>query len=173
MLTRTGRQGELIDLSAEKTYKLDFKKRRYAQKLGLLGDLKQAGQEMAQTLMSSPALQQAMKEFEKHQESFEGSSLRTITTLETVTGSAPRAGGPGEDASAGETPSLGGMLKGLRGKFGRRGSKKGDGGESTAPGPGGRRMAFRSTNEIRTLSSEVAAGDVAIPGGFQQKTRRR
>ncbi len=124
--------------------------RRYVEKLDLFGA--DQAQQLAQILMASPALRQAMAEFGKHQGELEGTPIRTTLALESVANpNAPEAGGP---------PSLGGLLKGL-GKPGKK--REGE------PAGAERKPRFTSTTEVLSATPSANAADVALPPGLERK----
>lgn len=148
--------------------------RHFAEKLGLQELVESEGRSMTGAMIGSPAVRQALEEFRKKRESFEGVSYRTEVSLDTVGGTAPPPGGePGAEGEEGK--SLGGMLRGLGKTFSRkRRSREGEGaGPGPGPGAGGRAKVFGSTTRVVSVSDTVADDEVALPAGFKQKKLRR
>lgn len=143
--------------------------RRLAEKLGLREVFEERGRSMMGAVASQPALEQALEEFRKKREAFDGASYRTELSLETVGGTAPPAGaGPAAEGEEGK--SFGGMLRGLGKAF----SRERDQGEGeVGPGAGGRARVFGSTTRVVSVSAKVSAEEVAIPAGFKEKRSRR
>ncbi len=134
--------------------------RRFAEKLDVMTGLRQLGQQFGD-MTGGHALGEAMKAFQEKESAFEGSSMRTELTVETVAGSNPPAGGAG---TAARPRSLGGMFKGLG--LGRKRSKE----DAPDAGTPGRTMTLHTTSEITATGSTVSDDEVAIPAGFKRRS---
>ncbi|HEX8619438.1 MAG TPA: hypothetical protein VF911_17790 [Thermoanaerobaculia bacterium] len=121
----------------------------------LYGDATAEMQQMAVLMATTPAFAKAMKEFSKKRGAFEGESVRTTLTFETVAA-------PGQETAQEEDASPSGLVGGLlRGAMKKRQESKG---EAAQPG---RAKLFESTTELLSVSKD--AGQVGIPAGFKQK----
>jgi hypothetical protein len=119
----------------------------------LYGDATAEMQQMAVLMATNPAFGKAMKEFSKKRGSFDGDSVRTTLTFETVAA-------PGQEGE--EEESSGGIVGGLLNRAMKKRQEKN--GETAKPGHA---KLFDSTTEILATSKD--AGDVSLPAGFKER----
>ena len=139
--------------------------RKYAEKIGLLNSKTQT---MARLLMSSPAIREAMAEFEAHREELDGTPVRQRMTVEMVPN--PSAPASEESAESGAT-GFNKTMRGLGSKLGFK-KKKSQPAQNQAAddaGAGKRKTVFTSTTEIVGSSANSSSADVEIPEGFKKK----
>ena len=137
---------------------------RYAKKL--MGDALPTGADMAQMLAMYPGVAKAMERMQKENVKMDGTPIQTVTTVQTVASPEQAAQQAKRDEPSGAPTSVGGLL----GRLGRK--KAADDNkdkEGQAPGTPGRSTLLTSTTEVQSVSTSVAAGDVAIPTGFKEK----
>jgi hypothetical protein len=127
----------------------DFQRRFPTKVYGdaMFEDMRQAAAMMAAT----PAFAKAMKAFNDKQSKFDGTSIRTKMTFETVAGTDPST-----QQQANPPSTLGGIL-------GRMHRQKSD-----QSGPQHDTM-FDSNHELLKASMSASADAVAMPAGFKQK----
>lgn len=140
---------------------------RYWKKLDLPGMAE--AQKAAAALALYPGLQKAMKAFQDSKVNMNGTSLRTVLTMDAVASPQQEAQAGKEGGEEPAPTSIGGML----GRFGKKLAKK-DSAKDTKDGAGGAAAAnrvtvFTSTTDIVSVADSATAADVAIPAGFKQK----
>lgn len=134
--------------------------RRYAEKISspFIGS---SPEQFAAFSAMYPAMQQAMAKYQSEQVDMSGTPVLTTMTIENVAGKEQVESQKQQEE---ESPkSLGGLFGGLSKKFGK---KKSESDENQEPG---RSTVMTMTNEILSASSDVPAGEVAIPTGFKEK----
>ena len=128
--------------------------RRYVKKLW--GETGMDLRSMAAVLAMAPQLSKAMKTLQEKQGDLDGTSVRTVTTFETVAD--PRASASEEQPQSVTMAALGGLMKRARKKDA----------DQPSGGPE-KKMLFRSNSELLSASTAADTGDVALPAGFTQK----
>jgi hypothetical protein len=129
--------------------------RRYAQKLygGVSGV---SADQMAMVMAMYPMMRQAMEKMSAEGDKVEGTAIQTTLTFEAVA-----AGEQLEAQKKEEAPSGGRGIGGMLGGLARRARKTDD-------QPKQRSTFMTSTVDILKLSTDVAAGDLAVPAGFKE-----
>ena len=150
--------------------------RRYAEALGLGTALDEGGTRLASLQAMYPALTEGLKRLREHADDFDGSVLLTETTI-SVEGSAgePADAGAEDEGDDTDRPKMGRVLKKLGGIFGRKRrerearqeEERAAAGEPAAAG--GMRTLFTTRTEVRSVGSDVAPGELAIPEGFRER----
>jgi hypothetical protein len=133
--------------------------RRYAEKISspFIGS---SPEQFAAFSAMYPALQQAMAKYQSEEVDMSGTPVLTTMTVENVAGKEQVESQKQQEE---EPKSLGGLFGGLSKKFG---NKKSENDENQQPG---RSTVMTMTNEVISASSDVPAGEVAIPTGFKEK----
>jgi hypothetical protein len=129
----------------------EFEQRFFQKVYGdaFLGDMRQ----MAAMMAATPAFAKAMKTFNSRQGKFDGTSIRTKMTFETVAGT-------NLDSSTQTQPSSpAGALGGLLGRMKQRRH-----GEQSGPERG---TLLDSNHELLKASTDASASAVAMPAGFK------
>ena len=121
----------------------------YLSALGLEESLQSAGGKLMQILSAAPALRAAMENFEEHQGKLEGAPLKTTLELETVALPTPETAAAVADSDDEGIPTSG---RKMLGKFSKKLFKK-NRENQTAKENGGRKLMFRSTTEVLSVSS--------------------
>ena len=129
---------------------------RYMQKLHGPLAAGASAEQMAAALAMYPMLKDAMARVNAEGAKADGTPIATTLKVEAV-----RSPEQMEQASEQEASSGGG---GFGGMLARKMMKK-----KEDEGPKDRATIMTTTHEVLTLSTEVAAGDVAIPEGFKEK----
>jgi hypothetical protein len=131
----------------------DFDRRYFEQIAGpVIGD----PQQMAAALAMYPFLKDAISRLEQEKGRTDGTPIVTSVTIDSVKSQEQMAARSGD--ASGAPSGVGGLVGGLGRRLARRNT------EQTA-----RATFMTSTNEMLTVSTDVAAADVAIPAGFTQR----
>ncbi|MBI1872974.1 MAG: hypothetical protein HYS05_03680 [Acidobacteria bacterium] len=118
-----------------------------------------SAEQMAAALAMYPALKQALGRFEAENVNMDGTPIMTTMTVETVAGPQQQTA---QEEKRDERPPTG--VGGILGGLGRRVARK-----KEDPAQAGNRKTFMTmTHEVMSVSTSVAAGDVAIPTGFKE-----
>jgi len=107
---------------------------------------------------AKPAMDQMMAESRKLQ----GTPLASTLVIETVKSADAASGGSSDQSSA--SRGVGGLGGSLSGALTRHITSRGGAGDASP-----RSTLLTSTHEIQTITTTVAAGDVAVPTGFKEK----
>jgi hypothetical protein len=111
---------------------------------------------MAAALAMYPFLKDAISRLEQEKGRTDGTPIVTSVTIDSVKSQEQMAARSGD--ASGAPSGVGGLVGGLGRRLARRNT------EQTA-----RATFMTSTNEMLTVSTDVAAADVAIPAGFTQR----
>jgi len=151
--------------------------RRYAEALGLETMLEEGGARIASLQAMYPALAEGMKQLREHAADLDGSVLLTETSIsaEVPAEGSPEAGA-GDEGDDSERPKMGRMFKKLGGMFGRkrrereRKQEQQDAAAAGQPAAAGEtKTLFTTRTEIRSIGTEVAPDELAIPEGFRER----
>jgi hypothetical protein len=134
---------------------------RYASKLEGPAAVAAAQAQMAAALAAYPQMGEALSRMQSEGAKLDGTPILMTTTFEAVK-NAEMMAAQQEQAQRREQE----QPKGIGGLLGRKIGKKM--GASDGP-PRPRSTILSITNEVLTLSKDVAAADVALPAGFRQK----
>lgn len=153
---------------------------KFYQKLASAVDMRQM-QQMGAAMMANPMMGDMMKKFAEEAKKLDGTAVLTVTTFEGVqskeqiaqaaqNGQDQKSQGSGMDIPmGGDKKSIGiGIFGGLAKKAMQKKMEE-KSAENAAPSTPGRSAIMTSTNELLSLSSNVADADVAIPAGFKEK----
>jgi len=142
--------------------------RRYYEKLHgpmSIGD----AQTMAAALAMYPGLGKAMERMGDEKVKLEGTPILTTVAIEAVRTAQQMS--ESREESGGAQPGIGGVLGGLRGRFGRKKEeKKEEAPAAASAGAKNRASIMTMHHEVLKIATEVSAADVAIPAGFTQKS---
>jgi hypothetical protein len=129
---------------------------RYAQKLygGMFGSV--SASQMAMMTAMYPMLRPAIEKMQAEGNKVEGTAIQTTITFDAVQSEEQMKAAQKEEAPSGGR-GVGGMLGGLAKRVRK---------QDETPKP--RTTFMTSTTEVLKLSSDVAAGDVALPAGFKE-----
>jgi hypothetical protein len=141
---------------------VDFQQ-QYAQKL--FGPMIQGAspQDMAAALATYPMLKPAIEKMNAEKSKVEGTAILTTVKAEAVK-SAEQFAQEQKQREESSKPSVSGGVGGLLGGVAKRAAQKKVEGE-----PQPRATIMTTTSEVLTVSTDVAAADVAIPAGFKQQ----
>ena len=130
---------------------------RYAKKLygGISGV---SADQMAMAMAMYPMMRQAVERMSKEGGDLEGTPIMTTITFDAVRSAEQMAAESKQDQPEAKPSGIGGMLGGLA----KRMKKPSE--DEQKP----RTTVMTSTVEVLTLSSDVAAADIAIPAGFKE-----
>lgn len=131
---------------------------RYAQKLygGLFGNV--SASQMAMMMAMYPMMRPALEKMQAEGSKVQGTAIQTTLTFEAVPSAEQAQAQQKEESSAASGGrGIGGMLGGLA----RRARKQDDEPKQRAP-------FMTSTTEVLKVSTDVSAGDVAVPAGFKE-----
>jgi hypothetical protein len=136
---------------------------QYAQKL--FGPMIQGAspQDMAAALAIYPMLKPALERMNAEKDKVAGTAILTTVRVEAVK-SAEQFAQEQKQREDANKPSVSGGVGGLIGGLARRAAQKKVEGE-----PQPRAMVMTTTSEVLKITTDVAAGDVAIPAGFRQQ----
>lgn len=146
---------------------------RYAQKLQ--GPLVNGAsmQEMAAALAAYPQMKEAIAKMAAEGSKLDGTAIMTTMTFDAVKSaeqvaeeSKAERSKSSDDQKSGTSDPVGGLLGGLA----RRAAQRRAGGDSTTAQPQDKTRAnfMTSTTEVLKVTTDVPAGDVAIPAGFKE-----
>jgi hypothetical protein len=142
---------------------LDFEL-RYAQAIGLTETLGASAEQMQAALAAHPQLKEAIGRMAEEGRKLQGTPILSTTTVDAVKSAEQMAAAQQQKQEASE-PEVSGGVGGLLGGFGKRMAKKKAGGDEP---PKARATVMTTTSEKLSVSTAVAAGDVAIPAGFKE-----
>lgn len=137
---------------------------RYAKAIGLPEMLGASAEQMQAALAAHPQLKEALGRMAEEGRKLQGTPILSITTVDAVRSAEQMAAAQQQKQEASE-PELSGGVGGLLGGFGRKMAKKKAGGDEP---PKARATFMTTTSEKLSVSTAVAAGDVAIPAGFKE-----
>lgn len=147
---------------------LDFEI-RYAKQLNGPATFGASAEQMQAALVAHPALKQGLARMAEEGKKMDGTAILTTTTMEAVKSAEQLAAEQKSGAErAEEKSSAPTSVGGLLGGFGKRLAKKNDKDKEEA-GPKARAAFMTITNERLSISTTVAANDVAIPAGFREE----
>jgi hypothetical protein len=131
---------------------------RYAQKLygGMVAGA--SAEQMAAAMALYPMMKQALSRMSTEGAKIDGTAIMTTVTMDAVKSQEQLA----QEARANEDSKTPGSVGGLLGGLARRAARRGDDGAKP------RTTFMTSTSEILKVTTEIAAGDVAIPAGFKE-----
>ncbi len=139
---------------------------RYAKALNGPETFGASVEQMQAALAAHPQLKQGLARMAEESKKLDGTAILTTTTMEAVKSAealaAEQPGGAGAEDAASTPSSVGGLIGG----FGRRMARKSE--NKDASGPKARAAFMTITNERLSISTNVSAGDVAIPAGFKE-----
>jgi hypothetical protein len=135
---------------------------RYARKIEGPAAVAAAQAQMAAAMATYPQMGEALSRFQSEGAKLDGTPLAMTTTFEVV--KSPEMMAQQQQQAQQQDQE---QPKGIGGLLGRKIGKKIGGGQD---GPPKQRSTFLTlTNEVLTLTPNVAAADVALPAGFKQK----
>jgi hypothetical protein len=150
---------------------------KFFQKLAVAFDMQQM-QQMAMAMAANPMMGDMMKKFAEEAKKLNGTAVLTETRFETVAGKEQMAAAEKQDKDAdsnvdipmgGSKKSIGiGMLGGMMGRAMKKKAEEKQA-ESAASSTPGHSTIMTSTDQLVSLSSNVADADVALPAGFKEK----
>ena len=135
---------------------------RYARKLEGPAAVAAAQAQMAAAMAAYPQMGEALSRMQSEGAKLDGTPILMTTTFEAVK-NAEMMAAQQEQAQKSEQE----QPKGIGGLLGRKIGKKMGGGADGPPRP--RSTILTITNEVLTLSKDVAAADVALPAGFRPR----
>lgn len=142
---------------------------RYAKQLNGPATFGASAEQMQAALVAHPALKQGLARMAEEGKKMDGTAILTTTTMEAVKSAEQLAAEQKSGAErAEEKSSAPTSVGGLLGGFGKRLAKKNDKDKEEA-GPKARAAFMTITNERLSISTTVAANDVAIPAGFREE----
>jgi hypothetical protein len=121
-----------------------------------------SAEEMASAMAMYPGMMDAIARMNTENVKLDGTPIQTTTTIDAVKSAADMAAAQqsGEEAKPAPASGLGGMLGGLARK---KIEKKSEGDANS-----NRSTFMTTTTEIVKVTTDVSAGDVAIPAGFKE-----
>lgn len=138
---------------------------RYAKQLAGPLTFGASAEQMQAALAAHPMLKDGLARMAEESRKMEGTAILTITTMDTVK-SAEQMAAQQSQTTEPSGPDTSSGVGGLIGGFGRRMAKKK---ASDGDAPARPQSTFMTmTNERLSVSTSVAAGDVAIPAGFKE-----
>ena len=140
---------------------------RYWKKLALDAALPSA-QDLAQAFAMFPGLKEGMAKLEKEKVNMDGTSIETITAMQSVQ-TKEQAAQKKQDDQQGGSPA--GGLGGMLGRFGKKKEepKPADAQPKAAPDSDTRVTIMTATNSLLSVSTAVSADEVAVPATFKLK----
>jgi hypothetical protein len=154
---------------------------RYAKQMQLQETFGASVEQMQAAIAAHPMLKQGIARMSEESKKMEGTTILTVVSVEAVPSAAQRAEAekPKTDdtKTTSSTPTtVAGGVGGLISGFGRRmAQKKADkadsesGAANAAGAPKSPGTFMTTTNERLSISTSVAASDVAIPAGFREE----
>lgn len=140
---------------------------RYAKQLNGPETFGASVEQMQAALAAHPQLRQGLAKMAEESKKMDGTAILTTTTMESVKSAEMLAAEQKANAERAEEKSAPPTsVGGLIGGFGRRMAKKNDKDKEEA-GPKTRAAFMTITNERLSISTTVAANDVAMPAGFR------
>jgi hypothetical protein len=122
-------------------------------------------EQMAAALAMYPMLKPAIGRMSAEGAKLDGTAIQTTTTVDSVK-SPEQMADEKKQQDSDSKPSASGGVGGLMGGFAKKLAQKKMQGDTDAKP----RATFMTMNtEVLKVTTDVAAGDVAVPGGFQQK----
>lgn len=149
---------------------------KFYEKLAMAVDMRQM-QQMAMAMAANPMMGDMMKKFAEEGKKLNGTPVLTETRFEAISSKEQMAAAAQEEKQGsnvdipmgGDKKSIGiGMLGGMMGRAMRKKAEE-KAAESAASSTPGRSTIMTSTDQLVSLSSSVADGDVAVPAGFKEK----
>jgi hypothetical protein len=140
--------------------RLDFE-RRYWAKLQGAGSSDIPAQQMAAAVAMYPMLGEAMKRVHAEGQGIDGTPIQTTLTVEAVASPEQQQQQAESDESSGGG-GFGGMLA-------RKMMRKKKDDANAEPAAKGHAKVMTLSNEVLSVSSDVAANDTALPAGFKLK----
>jgi hypothetical protein len=139
---------------------------RYWKKLALDTAMPSA-QEMMQAFAMYPGLKDGMARLEKEKVNMDGTAIETITAMQSVQTKEQAA--QKQDDQAGGSPAAG--LGGMLGRFGKKKDepKPADAQPKAAADSDTRVTIMTATTDLLSVSTSVAADEVAVPATFKLK----
>lgn len=143
---------------------------RYAKQLNGPETFGASVEQMQAALAAHPQLKQGLARMAEESKKMDGTAILTTTTMEAVKSAEQlaaeqKAAADNRSDDKSSTPtSVGGLLGG----FGKKLAKKNDKDKEEA-GPKTRAAFMTITNERLSVSTTVAANDVAVPAGFKEE----
>ena len=143
----------------------DFQ-RRYMQKLEspMMGAM--SAEQMAAVFAMYPMMKEAMGRVRTEGEKVEGTQVLTTITCDAVQDPTQAQAKAEESKGEGAPTSVGG----LGGMFARKMMKKKAEDSAASDTTPGRATVMTMVSETLSVSNDVAAGDVAVPAGFEEKS---
>lgn len=138
---------------------------RYAKQLAGPQTFGASVEQMQAALAAHPMLKDGLARMAEESRKMEGTAILTITTMDAVK-SAEQMAAQQSQKTEESGPDASSGVGGLIGGFGRRMAKKKASGGDAAPKPQATFMTI--TNERLSVSTSVAATDVAVPSGFKE-----
>lgn len=146
---------------------IDFEM-RYAKALNGPETFGASVEQMQAALAAHPQLKQGLARMAEESRKMDGTAILTTTTMEAVKSAEALAAEQQAGAKAEEKPGTPTSVGGLIGGFGRRMAQRKSENKEAA-GPKARAAFMTITNERLSISTSVAATDVALPAGFKEE----
>ena len=145
---------------------------RYAKQLQLTETFGASVEQMQTAIAAHPMLKQGLARMSEESAKMEGTAILTVVTMDAVQSAEQIAASEKQktEDTKSSTATAPTSVGGLIGGFGRRmAQKKAEGDSSANEAPKSQATFMTITNERLSISTNVAANDVAIPAGFREE----